>query len=198
LREKWRVRASNDSNPAPAGTGLRDFAVQAALAVGGSLLLAASAHVTVPLWPVPMTMQTFAVLLLGATCGARLGAAMVAVTFAEAAVGLPVLATPVPLLAFGPTSGYLLGFLLAAAAVGAAADQGWTRPVLTRLAVLAVGEALIYLPGLAWLRIGFAPSMHATLAVGLLPFLPGEAIKLALAALVMGVLPGRPAARRRA
>jgi len=153
----------------------------AGLVVGASLLLAASAWVRVPMWPVPMTMQTFAVLLIGATCGARLGAAAVAAYLVEAALGLPVLAGAVPLLAFGPTAGYLAGFLLAAAAVGFAADRGWTRHVLPLLAVLLAGEALIYLPGLAWLHGAFLHDVRASLTAGLLPFLPGEAAKLALA-----------------
>ncbi len=153
----------------------------AALVAGASLLLAASAWVKVPMWPVPMTMQTFAVLLIGATCGARLGAGAVAVYLVEAAAGLPVLAGAAPLLAFGPTSGYLAGFLLAAAAVGLAADRGWTRRALPLFAVLLAGEALIFLPGLAWLNAAFLHDARATLTAGLLPFLPGEAVKLALA-----------------
>jgi biotin transport system substrate-specific component len=197
LREYRRVRASNDRNPASAGIALRDLLVQALLAVGGSLLLAASAHVTVPAWPVPMTMQTFAVLLIGATCGARLAAAIVATYLAEAAIGLPVLATPLPLLAFGPTTGYLAGFLLAATWVGAAADRGWTRQWPERLAVLAVGEALIYAAGLVWLSIGIAPSAGSAVAAGLVPFLPGEAAKFALAVAVSGALPGRWVGLRR-
>lgn len=158
----------------------------AALVVGASLLLAASAWVKVPMWPVPMTMQTFAVLLIGATCGARLGAAAVAAYLAEAAFGLPVLAGSAPLLAFGPTTGYLAGFLLAAAAVGVAAERGLTRRALPLLAVLLAGEALIYLPGLAWLHAAFLHSLPATVAAGLLPFLPGEVVKLALAAAAIG------------
>ncbi len=153
----------------------------AALVVGASLLLAASAWVKVPMWPVPMTMQTFAVLLIGATCGARLGAGAVAAYLVEAAAGLPVLAGAAPLVALGPTTGYLAGFLLAAAAVGFAADRGWTRRALPLFAVLLAGEALIFLPGLAWLYGAFLHNAQATLATGLLPFLPGEAAKVALA-----------------
>ncbi len=165
----------------------------AGLVAGASLLLAASAWVKVPMWPVPMTMQTFAVLLIGATCGARLGAAAVAAYLVEAALGLPVLAGAVPLLALGPTAGYLLGFLLAAAAVGFAADRGLTRRALPLLAVLLAGEALIYLPGLAWLHGAFLHDVRATLGAGLLPFLPGEAVKLALAMAAIAASQRRPA-----
>ena len=153
----------------------------AVLVAGASLLLAASAWVKVPMWPVPMTMQTFAVLLIGATCGASVGAAAVAAYLAEAALGLPVLAGAVPLLAFGPTTGYLAGFLLAAAVVGLAAERGLTRRAVPLLAVLLAGEALIYLPGLAWLYGAFLHDAHAAVMAGLLPFLPGETAKLALA-----------------
>jgi biotin transport system substrate-specific component len=160
---------------------LRSFA----LVLGANLLLAASAWMKVPMWPVPMTMQTFAVLLIGATCGARLGAAAVAATLVEAALGLPVLAGAVPLLALGPTAGYLAGFLLAVAAVGLAADRGWTHRTLPLLVALLAGEALIYLPGLAWLYGAFLHDARASVAAGLLAFLPGEAAKLALAAAVI-------------
>jgi biotin transport system substrate-specific component len=157
----------------------RGLAGLLALALGASLLLAAAAWIRVPMWPVPMTMQTFAVLLIGACCGARLAAGAVALYLAEAALGLPVIAAATPL---GPTAGYLVGFLLAATAVGFAADKGWTRRPLPLALTLVVGEALIYLPGLAWLDLGFVGDLRATLAAGLLPFLPGEAAKLALAA----------------
>jgi biotin transport system substrate-specific component len=156
-----------------------------ALVLGANLLLAASAWMKVPMWPVPMTMQTFAVLLIGATCGARLGAAAVAATLVEAALGLPVLAGAVPLLALGPTAGYLAGFLLAVAAVGLAADRGWTHRTLPLLVALLAGEALIYLPGLAWLYGALLHDARASVAAGLLAFLPGEAAKLALAAAVI-------------
>jgi len=168
----------------------RSLLGNAVLVAGASLLLVASAWVKVPMWPVPMTMQTFAVLLIGATCGGRLGAAAVVAYLAEAAVGL---AGAVPLLALGPTAGYLAGFLLAAAAVGFAADKGWTRGALLLFAVLLVGEALIYLPGLAWLYGGFLHDSTASLTAGLLPFLPGEAVKLALAAVAIAASQRRSA-----
>lgn len=168
----------------------RGLAGQLALALGASLLLAASAWIRVPMWPVPMTMQTFAVLLIGACCGTRLAAAAVALTLAEAALGLPVIAAATPL---GPTAGYLAGFLLGATAVGFAADQGWTRRPLTLVLALLAGEALIFAPGLAWLDLAYVGNLHATLAAGLVPFLPGEAAKLALAAAVLTMTARRSA-----
>src|SRR3954468_1638708 len=107
----------------PEGGILRD----ALVVLAGSALLAAAAWVRVPMWPVPMTMQTFAVLLIGATCGPRLGAAAVAAYLAEAALGLPVLPGAKPLVLGGPTFGYLIGFLLAAMMVGWATQRGWMR-----------------------------------------------------------------------
>jgi biotin transport system substrate-specific component len=160
---------------------------------GANLLLVASAWVKVPMWPVPMTMQTLAVLLIGAACGARLAPAAVAAYLAEAAAGLPVLAGAAPL---GPTAGYLAGFLLAAAAVGLAAERGAMRRTAPMLAALLAGEALIFLPGLAWLDFGFLHGARATLAAGLVPFLPGEAAKLALAAVILTAWRGRGARGR--
>jgi biotin transport system substrate-specific component len=148
----------------------------------GSALLTATAWLRVPMWPVPMTMQTFAVLLIGASCGPRLGAATVAAYLAEAALGLPVLAGGKPLVLGGPTFGYLVGFLLTVIAVGWATQRGWTRrgwPTL--LGALLVGQALIYLPGLAWLHAAWLHDLRATLAAGLFPFLLGDTLKLLLA-----------------
>jgi biotin transport system substrate-specific component len=157
--------------------------------LAGSALLTAAAWVRVPMWPVPMTMQTFAVLLIGATCGPRLGAAAVATYLAEAVLGLPVLAGGKPLVLGGPTFGYLIGFLLAAMTVGWAAQQGWMRrgwPSI--LSALLLGEALIHLPGLVWLYAAWTQDLRATLAVGLFPFLLGDALKLLLAAASLQLL----------
>ncbi len=151
-----------------------------ALAVAGSVLLALAARVQVPMWPVPMTMQTAVVLLLAASGGLGIGAGAVAVYIAEAAAGLPVLAFGLPLFAAGPTLGYVAGFFLAAVWVGFAAERGWTRRALPLLAVLGGGEALIYGAGLMWLRAAFVSDMRTALAVGLAPFVAGEAVKFAL------------------
>jgi biotin transport system substrate-specific component len=169
----------------PEGGLLRD----ALVVLAGSALLAATAWVRVPMWPVPMTMQTFAVLLIGASCGPRLGAATVAAYLTEAALGVPVLAGGKPLVLGGPTFGYLVGFLLAAAALGWMAQRGWTRrgwPTL--LGALLLGEALIYLPGLAWLRAAWLQDVRATLGAGLFPFLLGDGLKLLLAAASLRLL----------
>lgn len=157
-------------------------ATQALAAVAiGSALLAASAHLQVPFWPVRLSMQSVVVLAIGLACGGRLGAATLLAYLAEGALGLPVFQGGAgPVAVVGPTGGYLLGFLLAASAVGALADRGATRRWPGLLAVLMLGELLIYVPGIAWLSVLFGPAKGV--AFGLLPFLPAEALKLALAA----------------
>ncbi|MDO8562796.1 MAG: biotin transporter BioY [Candidatus Limnocylindria bacterium] len=163
---------------------------RALLAVGGTLLLALSAQVAVPLpfSPVPVTGQTFAVLLIGAALGARLGAATVLLYLAEGVAGLPVF-TPgatigVARLA-GPTGGYLAGFVVAAFVVGLLAERGWDRRVRTAALAMLAGEAVIYaiaLPSLA----RFVPA-ERLLDAGLWPFVAGDLYKLALAALALPV-----------
>jgi biotin transport system substrate-specific component len=151
----------------------------AAVAIG-SALLALSAHVQVPFWPVRLSMQSFVVLAIGLACGGRLGAATLLAYLAEGACGLPVFQGGAgPAYMAGPTGGYLLGFVLAAWAVGTLADRGATRGWTGTVAVLLLGEVLIYLPGVAWLAVLFGPAK--SLGFGLVPFLPAEAVKLALA-----------------
>ncbi|SDH06611.1 biotin transporter BioY [Roseospirillum parvum] len=155
------------------------------LAFAGSLLLTLSAKVQVPFWPVPMTMQTFAVLVLGMSLGWRLGMATVLLYLAEGALGLPIFAgTPERGLGLaymaGPTGGYLVGFVLAAGLVGRLGEAGWDRGVLTTLAANALGTAVIFGCGFLWLSalIGAESAFTA----GVVPFLPGAALKIALAA----------------
>jgi biotin transport system substrate-specific component len=163
---------------------------RAALVVlGGSLLLAASAWVRVPMWPVPMTLQTMVVLLIGLTYGSRLAGATVLAYLLEGAAGLPVFAGGQTMLSIGPTLGYLAGFLLAATVTGALAERGWSRRPLALVAVLLLGDALIFAPGLVWLDVGYLDAWNRTFALGLLPFLPGEVAKLAMAAVLASFLP---------
>ncbi|GAB4351854.1 MAG: biotin transporter BioY [Kiloniellaceae bacterium] len=159
------------------------------LAVVGSLLLYASAKVQVPFYPVPITMQTFAVLVIGMAYGWRLGGATVALYLAQGALGLPVFAgTPEKGLGLaymaGPTGGYLLGFLLAAVAVGWLAGRGWDRSVARTLAAMTLGTAIIFVPGVLYLGalIGWDKPV---LEFGLYPFLWGAVFKIGLAAAVL-------------
>jgi biotin transport system substrate-specific component len=151
-----------------------------ALAVIGSILLTLSAKIQVPFWPVPMTMQTFVVLVLGVAYGWRLAGATVLLYLAQGALGLPVFAGGGgPAYMAGPTAGYLVGFLLAAVAVGWLAERGWARSWTSTLAAMLVGTAIIFACGLGWLStlIGLPKAIDA----GLKPFLLSEAVKIALA-----------------
>lgn len=159
------------------------------LAIAGSLALWASAKLQVPFYPVPMTMQTFVVLVIGMAYGWRLGAATVLLYLAEGAAGLPVFAgTPEKGIGLaymvGPTGGYLLGFVLSAALVGWLAQRGWGRNLATTFAAMALGTAMILGIGVLWLGavLGWDKSI---LEFGLYPFLPGAAFKIALAAVVL-------------
>jgi biotin transport system substrate-specific component len=150
------------------------------LTVAGVVFVAISARIVVPLYPVPITMQTFAVLVVGMAYGLRLGAATLALYLVSGLAGLPVFATAG---ALGPTFGYIVGFILAAGVVGWLAERGWDRDVVTTAVAMLIGNALIYVPGLIVLA-GFV-GLENVLAYGLFPFLVGDALKLALAALVL-------------
>jgi biotin transport system substrate-specific component len=150
------------------------------LAVVGSALLAISAKVQVPFWPVPMTMQTLVVLLIGAHGGVRLAAATVLAYLLEGAAGLPVFSTGAGL-AFmaGPTGGYLAGFLVAALVSAYAVEKGFAKTLIGAAAVFIVADTLILALGFAWLSTLIGA--EKAIAVGVIPFLPAEALKIALA-----------------
>ena len=176
--------------------GQQGLARKAFLVVAGSALIALSAQITVPMWPVPMTLQTLAVLLIGLTYGARLGSATVLAYLAEGAAGMPVFAKGGAGMAhlLGPTGGYLIGFAIAAALVGWLAGRGWSRgPIRTALA-MALGNLALYLPGLLWLKGATGMSWAKAWALGAAPFLAGDALKLLIAALLV---PGAWALLRR-
>ncbi|MBP2292714.1 biotin transporter BioY [Azospirillum rugosum] len=156
-----------------------------AAAVLGSALLAVSAKVQVPFWPVPMTMQSMVVILLGMAYGSRLAMATVLLYLLEGLAGLPVFAGAGagPAYMAGPTAGYLLGFVLAAGATGWLAERGWDRSPLKAVAALALGHALLFVPGVAWLAVLFGG--EKAVAVGLTPFLAATVLKTALGAAIM-------------
>jgi len=163
------------------------LAMQAVLVLAGSLLIAASAQVALPLFfsPVPITGQTFAVLLIGALFGPRLGMATVVAYLLEGAAGLPVFAgggLGAPHLV-GPTAGYLFGFIPAVALVGWMAARGWDRTVFKTVIAMALATAIIFASGLAWLKL--LVGAENALALGLYPFVPGAIIKIALAAIAL-------------
>ena len=159
------------------------------LAVVGSLALWLSAKIQVPFYPVPMTMQTFVVLVIGMAFGWRLGGATILLYLAEGAVGLPVFAgTPERGIGLaymmGPTGGYLVGFFFSAVVVGWLAERGWDRRVIPTLAAMVAGTAIIFAFGVLWLG-AFIGWDQPVLDLGLIPFLPGAAFKIALAAAVL-------------
>jgi len=160
-----------------------------ALVVGGVALLALSAKVAVPMWPVPITMGTFAVLALGAAYGPRLGLVTILGYMLLGALGFDVFAgsSEVSGLAYmmGGTGGYLLGFVLATVLLGYGATRGWDRSVLKMAGLLLAANALIYLPGLAWLSALYDMSALSAIKVGMVPYLIGDAVKLALVALLL-------------
>jgi biotin transport system substrate-specific component len=165
-----------------------------ALALAGSLLLAISAKVEVPFYPVPLTLQTLVVLVIGAALGARLAAASVALYLIEGLAGLPVFAGAVagPLYMAGPTGGYLVGFLAAAALIGFAADRKWDRTWIRLLVSLSIGHAVVFVFGFAWLAhlIG----AEKAFAAGVAPFALATVVKTLLAVALIGA--GRSAAGR--
>lgn len=179
--------------PTPAALPLRlegaPLATKALVVALGTLVLAASSWIEVPMVPVPMTMQTYAVLLVGALCGWRLALATVLAWLGEAMVGLPVLAGGAGGLAHfaGPTGGYLVSFPLAAAFVGFLAERGWTRHVLSAFALMLAGHGVIFALGVSWLaaQIGLAKAI----ALGLTPFLLGTVLKSALVVATLRLVP---------
>ena len=158
------------------------------LVLAGTMLLYLSAKLTIPLDPVPFSMQTFVVLTLGVAYGWKLGALTIMVYLMEGAIGLPVFAqTPEKGIGLayiaGPTGGYLIGFIIAAGTTGYLAERGWDRNVTTTAMAMFLGNVAIYVPGLTWLSTLFG--FEAAIKHGLLPFITGDLVKLALAAAVL-------------
>jgi biotin transport system substrate-specific component len=163
----------------------------------GTAILAISAKVQVPFWPVPMTLQTLAVMLIGATYGSRLAVATVLAYIAEGALGLPVFANTPPQIAgpaylIGPTAGYIWGWVAAAAIIGYAADKGWSRSVPKMFAAMLAGEIVLFGMGFVWLAwfatlSSGAAGMGAEAAflAGVKPFILADLLKLTLAALAV-------------
>lgn len=160
----------------------RPLALQAAAVFLGTLFLAASSWIEVPMLPVPMTMQTFAVTLIGALYGWRLGAITVVAWLGEGMLGLPVLAGGGGGLVHfaGPTAGYLFAFPIAAALVGYLAERGWTNGnLVTSVIAMLIGNALILAIGGAVLAAMIGVSDAIT--YGVTPFIIGAIVKSALA-----------------
>ena len=176
--------------------GTQTLLRKALMILAGSVFIAVAAQITVPMWPVPVTLQTLAILLVGFSFGSRMALATMLAYLAQGAAGLPVFANGLNFVAFaGPTAGFLLGFVAMAWAAGLAAERGIARGVVSTALVALALSALIYIPGLLWpmaLAAGFGleagwvaqdAAYYWTWFVA--PFLVGDALKAVVAALVV-------------
>jgi biotin transport system substrate-specific component len=160
-----------------------------ALILSGAVFTAYAAQLVIPMWPVPITAQTLAVLLVGSVLGLTRGALSLIAYFSMGAMGLPVFSAASSL-SFGPTFGYLIGFVAAAAVVGWLSERGWHKSVVGVLGSFAIGNTVIYLFGLPWLAfalgaLGVANDFVSVTAVGLAPFILGDVLKMILAAALL-------------
>jgi len=165
-----------------------DSTRSAGLVIVFSLFIAAAAQFSIQIGPVPITGQSFAVLLTGALLGPRLGAAAVIAYLIEGAIGLPFFApggAPGLMRFFGPTGGYLVAFPAAAFVTGAFAEHGWDKRYPTAVAAMAIGSAIIFLGGWAWFSVVTNTPPVAAFKIAVLPFLAGDVIKIVLAAAVL-------------
>ena len=160
---------------------------KAFLVVAGSALIALAAHIQVPLWPVPATLQTLAIFAIAAAYGRNLAVLTLLAYLAEGAAGLPVFAKGGGLAYFaGPTAGYLVGFVVAAAITGAAADRGWAKNPFKLFGANLVGEIAILGLGAAWIALAFGAEKAFAWGVG--PFIVTDIIKIALASAIIPAL----------
>ena len=161
----------------------------ALLVLGGALFVAAATQVAIPLpfTPVPITGQTFAVLLVGAAYGARLGFLTLVLYWLLGVAGAPFYAEGESGwdTFMGPTGGYLIGFMLAAAVTGLLAERRWDRTVSSSVTAMLTGSVLIYACGLPWLASEIDAGLEGTLEAGLYPFVVGDVLKLYLAGLLL-------------
>lgn len=158
-----------------------------ALIIAGSLLIALGARVAVPIpfSPVPMTLQTLAVILVGAALGSKRGCAAAMLYLLEGVSGLPVFAHPLGLA--GPTAGYLLAFPVAAFFAGFCTERGWTRSVPRSVLAMAGAIAIIHLGGWSWLSTVQGLGPRAAFLAGVAPFVVSDVIKIAIG---VTILPG--------
>lgn len=168
----------------------KSIAADVALIAGGAALTAAAAQIQIPMIPVPITGQTFAVLLVGAALGLNRAALSMVLYVILGVAGLPVFTGAKAFVAGGPTMGYLAGFIAAAALVGYLAQRQWDRKWFSVIGSFVAGNLVIYAFGLTWLsvflgNVGAPNDLVSTLNAGMIPFLAGDAIKIALAAIVL-------------
>lgn len=171
----------------------RSLALDALLVVAGAALTAGLAQVAIPLWPVPITGQTLAVLLVGASLGMVRGGLALALYAVVGGLGAPIFSDGASgwAVILGPTGGYIVGFVVSAALVGWLSERAWERKFLKALATFAVGTLVVFAIGLPWLAAwlgaaGLPNDLGSVLNAGLWPFLIGGAVKALIAA---GLLP---------
>lgn len=170
----------------------RSIVTDLVLVLAGAALTAGLAQLYIPMWPVPFTGQTFAVLLVGTTLGALRGALSMLVYALVGALGAPVFteASSGWSVISGPTGGYIIGFVLASVVTGWLAQRQWDRRVVGTLVTFLAGTATIYLVGLPWLAtalasFGYPADLGSVLSAGLVPFLVGDLLKALLAAALL-------------
>ena len=167
--------------------GLNKNLINVVLILFGTLLLTISAKVQVPFWPVPMTMQTFVVFLIGSTYGVRLSFLTLLAYLFEGAIGLPVFASGGGIVYLtGPTAGYLYGMTIAAVVISFFADKGFSNSYIKSFISIILGSIIIFTFGVLYLGsiIGYSKALQ----LGLLPFLPSELFKIVLAVLLIPTL----------
>ncbi len=160
---------------------------KALLVLAGSALISLGAQITVPMWPVPMTLQTLAIALVGLTYGGRLAALTVLAYLAEGAAGLPVFAGGAGGAAHlvGPTAGFLWGFVPMAWLTGLLVEKGLDRGVFRLFLAAAIPNLMLYVPGVWWLSQIVGKPLGWALEKGMLPFVLGDMVKCAIAALIV-------------
>jgi biotin transport system substrate-specific component len=163
----------------------RSRATDVALVTGGALITALAAQIQIPMFPVPMTMQTFAVLLVGAALGASRGALSMSLYLLLGAIGMPVFAGAKTLTGVLPTAGYLVGFVAAAAVIGCFASKGFTKNAIKLALTLSLGTVVIYAFGVAGLMLTLGLTLPQALAGGVAPFLIGDVVKAVAAAALL-------------
>lgn len=165
-------------------SGTSSYLKNILLILFGSFLLAVSAKVQVPFWPVPMTMQTFVVFLIGMSYGMRLSIFTLLVYIIQGALGFPVFATGTGLAyLMGPTAGYIYGMFFAVTLIGFLAEKGFSSSYFLSLISLLIGSIIIFSIGVGYL--GLIVGYDKAISFGLLPFIPSELFKIALAVVLM-------------
>jgi biotin transport system substrate-specific component len=184
-----QIAIENRADFSPLRLRHRPLGIQAFAVVAGALLLALSSHIAIPMVPVPITMQTFAVTLVGALYGWRLGAVTIVLWLVMGAAGLPVLSPGATGIGrfVGPAGGYLFAFPIAGALVGWLAERGWNgQRVFFAFAAMLIGNALCLFLGAAWLAT--IVGAEKAVVAGVLPFIVGGVLKSALGAAALRAL----------